>query len=75
MRRELAEVLRRRVRVDDATARQARESDVRKRGERLPVLAHLLECRQRREQARAVVRADRRDVELRAAAAAASRAP
>ena len=62
---ELAEVLRSRVRVDDATTRQAREADVGKRGERFSVTAHLLECRKRREQPRAVVRADRRHVQLR----------
>ena len=34
LRRELAEVLRRRVRIDDAAADDAREADVRQRGER-----------------------------------------
>ena len=67
MRCELAEVLRSRVRVDDATTRQAREADVGKRGERFSITAHLLECRKRREQPCAVVGADRRHVQLREA--------
>ena len=54
----------RRVRVDDAAAGEAREADVRQRCERPPVAAHLLERRERGEQAGAVVRADRGDVEL-----------
>ena len=64
MRGELGEVLRRRVRVDHAPAGQAREADVRQRRERAAVGLHLLERRQRGEQPGAVVRADRRDVEL-----------
>ena len=63
MRGELGEVLRRRVRVDDAAAREAREADVRQRGERAAVGLHLLERRERGEQPGAVVRADRGDVE------------
>ena len=64
MRGELGEVLRRRVRIDHAPAREAGEADVRQRGERPAVRAHLLERGERREQAGAVVRADRGDVEL-----------
>ena len=62
--RELREVLRRRVRVDDASAGEAGETDVRQRGERLAVLAHSFEGGECREQTGAVVRADRGDVEL-----------
>ena len=47
---------------------EARQADVRQRGERQPVAAHLLERLERRQQAAAVVRADRSDVERRAAA-------
>ncbi len=64
VRGELGEVLRRRVRVDDAAAGQAREADVRQRGERPPVGPHLLERFERGQQPAAVVRADRCDVEL-----------
>ena len=39
LRGELGEVVRRRVRIDDAAARAARQADVRLRGEREPVLA------------------------------------
>ena len=55
------------MRVDDATAGQARETDVRQRCERLAVLAHLLERRERSEKPRPVVRPDRGDVLLRQA--------
>jgi hypothetical protein len=59
VRRELGEVLRRGVGVDDATAAQAREPDVRQRGQRrAAVRAHRLERGQRGVQAGAVVRAD-----------------
>ena len=64
MRRELGEVLGRRVREDDALAGEAREADVRERGERLAALAHPLDRAERRLEADAVVRADRGDVEL-----------
>ena len=64
MRRELGEVLRRRVRIDDAAPGEAREADVRERGERLAVLAHPFERGQSGEQPGAVVRADRSDVEV-----------
>ena len=64
MRGELGEVLGRRVREDDALAGEAREADVRERGERLAALAHPLDRAQRRLEAGAVVRADRGDVEL-----------
>ena len=61
---ELGEVLRCRVRIDDATAGEAREADVRQRGERPPVGLHLLERLERRQEAAAVIGADRGDVEL-----------
>ena len=65
MRGELGEVVRRRVRVDHAAARQAREADVRQRGEHAAVALHLLERLERGQQAGAVVRAERGEVELR----------
>ena len=60
---ELGEVLGRRVGVDDPSAGEAREAEVRQRGQRRAVAAHLLERRQRRLEPRAVVRAHRRHVE------------
>ena len=64
MRRELGEVLRRGVRVDHAAAGHAREADVRQRGERDAVAAHLLDRSERRLEAGAVVRAEGADAEL-----------
>ena len=64
VRRELREVLRRGVRVDDAAAGHAREADVRQRRERDAVAAHLLDRAERGLEARAVVRAERADPEL-----------
>jgi len=64
VRRELGEVLGRGVRVDHAPAAQAREPDVRQRGQRrAAVRAHRLERGQRSVQARAVVRADRGELQ------------
>ena len=65
VRGELGEVLRRRVREDDALPGEARQPDVRQRGERLAALAHPLDCPERRLEPDSVVRADRGDVELR----------
>ena len=60
VRGELGEVFGRRVRVDDAAAGEAREADVRQRGERRAVLgAHRLERRQGGVEPGAVVGADR----------------
>ena len=63
LRRELGEVVRRRVREDDAVAGEAGEADVRERGEDEPVALHRGERVQRRRRAGAVVRAGGRDVE------------
>ena len=63
LRRELGEVVGRRVREDDAVAGEAREADVRERGEDEPVALHRGERVQRRRRAGAVVRARGRDVE------------
>ncbi len=60
---ELGEVLGCGVRVDDTTAGEAREADVRERGERYAA-AHLLERLERDQQPAAVVGADRGDIEL-----------
>ena len=61
---ELREVLGRRVRVDDAAAAQAREADVRQRGERrAAVAAHRLERGERGVQPRAMVGSDRSKVQ------------
>ena len=65
MRGELGEVLRRRVREDDALPGEARQPDVRQRGERLAALAHPLDRPERRLEPDSVVRADGGDVELR----------
>ena len=62
--RELAEVLRRRVREDDARAREAGEADVGKRSEHETVALHFRERVQRRRRTRTVVRPDRREPEL-----------
>ena len=63
---ELGEVVGRRVRVDHPAAEEAREPDVRERGERRARAGlHLLERRERREQAGAVVRAERGEPERR----------
>ena len=64
MGRELGEVLGRRVREDDAVAREAGEADVRERRERLARSAHALERSQRRLQACTMVGADCDDVEV-----------
>ena len=61
---ELTEVLRRCVGIDDAASCQARETDIRKRRERLAVLSHLLQCGECGKQAGAVIGAERCDVEL-----------
>ena len=63
VRSELGEVVRRRVREDHALAGEAREADVRERGQRFAALAHPLDGTKRRLEAGAVVRADRGDVE------------
>ena len=63
VRRELAEVLGRRVWEDDPLAGEARQADVRHHGERFPRVTHLLDRPQGRLRACAVVRADRDDVE------------
>ena len=63
LRGEVAEVLGRRVRVDDPPADDAREADVRQRRERQPDVAHRVERRQGRVRAGTVVRPDRRHVE------------
>ena len=67
VRGELAEVLRRRVRIDDAAAGEACEADVRKRGERDAVRRrrHLFERGERGEEPHAVVGPDRSYIELR----------
>ena len=62
---EVAEVLGRRVGVDDAPADDAREADVGQGGKRHAGVAHRVEREQRGVRAGAVVRPDRRDVELR----------
>ena len=62
---ELGEVLRRRVRIDDAAAGEAGETDVGERGQRLAVVAHVLQRRERRQQPRTVILADGGHVELR----------
>ena len=64
VRRELAEVLGRRMRVDHLAAEQAGETDVREGRERPAGRLHLLERRQGGKQARAMIRAERGDVEL-----------
>ena len=64
MRRELREVLGRRMREDHAVAGEAREPDVRERGKGLAGSAHALERAQRSLQSGAVVRPDRDDVEV-----------
>ena len=64
MRGELGEVLRRRVRKDDALPGEARQPDVRQRGERLAAVAHPLDRPERRLEPDSVVRADGGDVEL-----------
>ena len=64
LRRELGEVVRGRVREDDAVAGEAREADVRERGEHEPVALHRGERVQGRRRAGAVVRARRGDIEL-----------
>ena len=61
---ELCEVLRGGVRVDDPVPGHAGEADVRHRGERETVAAHLAQRGQRRLDSGAVVGADRRDPEL-----------
>jgi hypothetical protein len=66
LRRELREVLGRRVRVDDAAAGEAGEPDVRERGER-PSVPHRLERSERRVQAGAVVGPDGGQVVIRQA--------
>ena len=63
MRGELAEVVGSRVRVDDPSPGEARETDVRQRRERHTVGAHLLERLERGQEAGAVVRAHGGDVE------------
>ena len=62
--RELGEVVRRRVREDDAAAGEAREADVRQRGEDEPLALHRGERVQRGGGPGAVVRARGGDVEL-----------
>ncbi len=64
VRGELREVLRRRVRVDDAVAGHARETDVRHRGEREPVAVHLAQRGEGGLDAGAVIRADRGHAEV-----------
>ena len=64
VRGELGEVLGRGVRVDDPVAGHACEADVRHRGERQAVVAHLAQRGERGLDARAVVRADRGHAEL-----------
>src|SRR5436853_62325 len=61
LRRELAEVLGRRMRKHDALTGHAREADVREHREH--ALAHLAERAQRRGWTGAVVRAERGDTE------------
>ena len=63
LRRELGEVVGRRVREDHARAGQAREPDVRERREHEPVALHRGERVQRRRRAGAVVRARGGDAE------------
>ena len=53
------------MRVHDATAGEAREPDVRERGEREPGVAHPAERAERDGRAGPVVRPDRRDAERR----------
>ena len=62
---ELGEVVGGRVGVHDAAARQAREADVRQRGERKPGAAHAAKGPERDRRPGAVIRPDRRDVERR----------
>ena len=64
LRRELGEVVRGRVREDDPVAGEAREADVRERGEHEPVALHRGERVQGRRRAGAVVRPGRGDIEL-----------
>ncbi len=52
------------MRIDDAPAGEARKPDVRERRERLSVRAHVLESDQRSHQTCAVIRPDRRDIEI-----------
>ena len=61
LRRELGEVLRSRVRIDDPPAREAGQAHVRQGGQRSPV-AHRLERGQRSVQPGAVVGADGREL-------------
>ena len=63
MRGELGEVLGRRVRVDDATTREAGEPDVGQGRQRQIAVPHLLERGESREETASVVGSDRRDVE------------
>ena len=63
MRREVGEIVGRRMRVDDTAGRDRREADVRKRGERRLARPHRLERAQRGLEACAMVRTDRREVE------------
>ena len=77
VRGELGEVLGRRVREDHALAGEAREADVRERGERLAALAHALDARAappggRRRGSR---RSRRRRASARAAAACSAETP
>ena len=64
LRRELREVLRRRVRIDDAVPGQARQADVRQRSEHEPVALHVLERGERARGTGAVVRAHGGDAHL-----------
>ncbi len=64
LRGEVTEVLGCRVRIDHATADDAREADVRERCERETVATHRIERRQGCMRAGAVIRADRSDIEL-----------